>query len=346
MKTSDFDFQLPEHLIAQEPASPRDHSKLMRLNKNNGEWHHHHFYDLPDLLTENDVLVFNNTKVDPIRLFGQKKTGGKVELLLEKRLDAFTTQVMTKPGLKPGQAIYFFHKNNESQEIVATATVKQINPDGLRLLQFDQKIEDILPQIGTIPLPPYITRYQGDQQRYQTVYAKETGSMAAPTAGLHFTPKLLEELQQKGVQLEYLTLHVGLGTFQPLQTEDVNDHHIHTEFAHMDQQTAQRLNQAKQQGKRIIAVGTTSLRTLEHVAGLNRGQASLHAFRAEVDLYITPGYQFRFINALITNFHTPKSTLMVLVSALAGYDVIRNAYQEAIQQEYRFFSFGDGMFIE
>lgn len=341
METKLFDFELPKKLIAQNPTNPRDHSRLMHLDRSNQTWQHYKFYQIVDLLGPNDVLVFNNTEVSPWRLYGQKTTGGKVELLIDSLLNTHQALCLVKPGLKKNARLTI---QSTDQKKSFEAQIIDIQPDGLRIIDFHKPLSQIIQQAGHLPLPPYITDYQGHPDRYQTVYAQKEGSMAAPTAGLHFTPKLLESIKNKGVQIEYLTLHVGRETFTPLKGQNIEDHHIHTEYAHLPPPTAHRLNQAKQNKKRIIAVGTTSIRTLEFVASLNKDH-HLTPFSGDVTLYITPGYEFKFVNSLITNFHTPRSTLLVLVSALAGHKLIQQAYQEAIKQKYHFFSFGDAMFI-
>ena len=339
MKVSDFDYELPEELIAQDPLADRSSSRLLVLDKETGAVRHDVFRNIKNELRPGDRLVINNTRVIPARLFGTREgTGGAVELLLLKRISGDVWETLVRPGKKarPGMRIVFSDK--------LSAEVTEIVDDGNRLVKFeyDGIFEEILDELGEMPLPPYITHKLADPERYQTVYAKYKGSAAAPTAGLHFTPELLAEIREMGVQIAEVTLHVGLGTFRPVKVDDVKDHHMHSEFYKIDAETAEKINQAKAAGGRIIAVGTTSCRTLESAADEN---GIVHAGSDNTEIFIYPGYQFKAVDALITNFHLPKSTLMMLVSALAGREHIMKAYKEAVDLRYRFFSFGDAMFI-
>lgn len=336
-----FDYDLPKELIAQTPLKDRSASRLLVLNKRTGEIVHEHFTSIIDYLHKGDVLVLNDTKVIPARLIGLKEeTGAVIELLLLKDLGNDTWECLSKPAkrLKIGTIVTF--GNGELKgEVVAKYD------EGLThvKLLYNGILMEILDKLGTMPLPPYIHEKLDDQSRYQTVYAKNLGSAAAPTAGLHFTKELLQKIEKKGIIITYVTLHVGLGTFRPVEVENVLEHHMHSEFFVMSDDTAQILNKAKDDGRRIIAVGTTSTRTLEAVAGSNSGR--FRATSSNTDIFIYPGYEFKGIDCLITNFHLPKSTLVMLVSALAGRENILNAYKEAIKENYRFFSFGDAMFI-
>ena len=336
-----FDYDLPKELIAQTPLKDRSASRLLVLNKRTGEIVHEHFTSIIDYLHKGDVLVLNDTKVIPARLIGLKEeTGAVIELLLLKDLGNDTWECLSKPAkrLKIGTIVTF--GNGELKgEVVAKYD------EGLThvKLLYNGILMEILDKLGTMPLPPYIHEKLDDQSRYQTVYAKNLGSAAAPTAGLHFTKELLQKIEKKGIIITYVTLHVGLGTFRPVEVENVLEHHMHSEFFVMSDDTAQVLNKAKDDGRRIIAVGTTSTRTLEAVAGSNNGR--FRATSSNTDIFIYPGYEFNGIDCLITNFHLPKSTLVMLVSALAGRESILNAYKEAIKENYRFFSFGDAMFI-
>lgn len=342
MKTSDFYYFLPEELIAQTPIEPRNASRLMILHKNSGELEHKIFSDLTDYLNENDCLILNNTRVIPARIFGVKEeTGAVVEFLLLAQKENDTWECLCKPGrkAKPGTK-FSFGEGKLIGEVVG------INDDeGSRYVKFSCKgnIFSVLDEIGAMPLPPYIKEKLEDKERYQTVYSKELGSAAAPTAGLHFTPEMLEEIKAMGVKIGYVTLHVGLGTFRPVKVDDVTKHHMHTEHYIMPQETADLINETKKNGGRVISVGTTSCRTLESVATKNN---CICADEGDTSIFIYPGYKFKCIDALITNFHLPESTLIMLVSALAGFDNIMNAYNTAVKEKYRFFSFGDAMFIE
>lgn len=340
MKVTDFDYDLPEELIAQHPVEPRDTSRLLTLDKITGEYTHKaHFYDLLDELQAGDVLVFNNTKVIPARLYGQREgSGGKVEVLLLTPCGENRWECLVKPGKKCpiGQVIVFDDR--------LKATVLDKTDFGGRIVEFtcDGVFDDIIQEIGEMPLPPYIHEKLEDKDRYQTVYAKEKGSAAAPTAGLHFTPQLLEKIKVKGVELEFVTLHVGLGTFRPVSVETIEDHDMHSEFYSVSEDTARRINEAKSKGKRIIAVGTTSIRTLESAS---TDDGILHATSGWTKIFIYPGYNFKMVDALVTNFHLPQSTLLMLISALAGREHCLAAYKAAVKERYRFFSFGDAMFI-
>ena len=338
---SDFYFDLPEELIAQDPLEDRSSSRLLVLDKNTGDVEHHTFCDILDYLQEGDCLVINNTKVIPARLMGEREgTGASIEVLLLKRKENDVWETLVKPGKKarPGTKISFGNG-------LLVGEVIDIVEEGNRLIQFhyDGIFEEILDQLGQMPLPPYITHQLQDKNRYQTVYAKHDGSAAAPTAGLHFTPELLEKVKAKGVEIAEVTLHVGLGTFRPVKEDNLLNHHMHSEFYNIEQSEADKINKAKAEGKRVISVGTTSTRTLESAADEN---GILKACSGWTEIFIYPGYQFKVIDALITNLHLPESSLLMLVSALADRDFIMQAYKEAIKEKYRFFSFGDAMFIK
>ena len=341
MKTADFDYELPQELIAQDPLEQRDSSRLLILDKKTGERTHRIFHDIIDYLHEGDCLVINNTKVIPARLIGEREgTGGKVEVLLLKRKTDNVWETLVKPGKKarPGMRLSFGGG-------LLHAEVQEVVDEGNRLIRFEYEgiFEEILDQLGQMPLPPYITHQLKDKNRYQTVYAKYEGSAAAPTAGLHFTEELLQQIQDKGVKIARVTLHVGLGTFRPVKVDDVTQHHMHTEFYHVSQEAADIINETKKQGGRVICVGTTSCRTIESAADEH---GVVQATEGDTDIFIYPGYQFKVLDCLITNFHLPESTLLMLVSALAGKDHIMAAYKEAVDMKYRFFSFGDAMFIQ
>ena len=340
MKTSDFDYELPEELIAQHPAAQRDHSRLLVMDKYTGTVEHRVFRDIVDYLHAGDVLVLNNTKVIPARIFGVKEGGtAKIEVLLLKRDDDLpnTWEVLVHPGkrAKVGTVIDFGEGRLKGEVIANTSAGRKVT------FHFDGIFEEILEELGTMPLPPYIHEQLEDQNRYQTVYAKVDGSAAAPTAGLHFTTELLETLRQNGIEIEEVLLHVGLGTFKPVSEEDIEDHEMHSEYYEISQETADRINKAKAEGRRIISVGTTPTRALESAAKDGRLQAG----SGWTNIFIYPGYKWQIIDGLITNFHLPKSTLMMLVSALSTREHILAAYKEAVAQRYRFFSFGDAMFI-
>lgn len=340
MKTNDFYFDLPEDLIAQVPLENRDESRLMTLDKNTGEVKHKTFRDILECLNDNDILVLNNTRVIPARLFGFKaETNAEIEILLLSRKDINTWEALTKPAkrLKLGTRIIF-------GDGLLIGVVKELQEEGIRTIEFEYEgiFEDVLDRLGNMPLPPYIHEKLEDKERYQTVYSKVTGSSAAPTAGLHFTPEILLELKNKGVQIEYVTLHVGLGTFRPVKAESIFDHTMHKEYFEIAEDVKNRLNEAKKNGKRIVCVGTTSVRTLESSANIIN---NLDRDSGWTDIFIYPSYEFKFVDAMITNFHLPESTLIMMISAFAGKNYIMDAYEEAIKEKYRFFSFGDAMYI-
>lgn len=339
MKTSDFYYDLPQRLIAQTPLQKRDESRLLVMDRKTGALEHRHFYDILEYLQPGDTLVVNNSRVIPARLLGHRPTGGAVEVLLLRDCGDGIWECLTKPGRKTlvGQELIF-------GDGLLTATVVEALDDGNKMVQFhyDGIFLEILEQLGKMPLPPYIKKELADGERYQTVYSKVNGSAAAPTAGLHFTKELLEKIQQKGISIGEITLHVGLGTFRPVKVEDVDNHKMHSEFCMIDAETAELLNQTRHNGGRIVCVGTTSCRTLE---SLVNADGTFSAKSAWTDIFIYPGYQFKAMDALITNFHLPESTLVMLVSAFSTRENILHAYQVAVEQEYRFFSFGDAMFI-
>lgn len=341
MNVEDFDYELPEELIAQDPIADRSSSRLLILNKETGEIRHSVFREIVRELRPGDCLVINNTRVIPARLLGvREETGAAVEVLLLRRLEGDTWETLVKPGKKarPGTVLSF-------GDGLLKGTVEEILEEGNRKIRFSYQgiFEEILDRLGEMPLPPYIKHRLEDKNRYQTVYAKYDGSAAAPTAGLHFTRELLDQIREMGVEVAEITLHVGLGTFRPVKVEKVEEHHMHSEFYLVDEATAEKINRVRRQGGRIIAVGTTSCRTLESAS---TGDGVLHGGSGWTDIFIYPGYRFKIVDALTTNFHLPKSTLMMLVSALAGRDHIMAAYREAVEERYRFFSFGDAMFIE
>ena len=340
MKTSDFYYDLPKELIAQDPLEDRSASRLMHLDKTTGEYKHGHFRDILQYLKPGDCLVINDTKVIPARLYGSKVgTDAAIEILLLKRKENDIWETLVKPGkkCKVGTVISF-------GDGILTGEVVDIVDEGNRLIKFHYEgiFEEILDQLGEMPLPPYITHKLQDKNRYQTVYAKYDGSAAAPTAGLHFTPELLQQVKDMGVDIAEVTLHVGLGTFRPVKVDNILEHHMHSEFYMVTQEAADKINNAKKNGHRVICVGTTSCRTLESATG---DDGILKAGSGWTEIFIYPGYKFKILDCLITNFHLPESTLVMLVSALAGREHILNAYQEAIKERYRFFSFGDAMFI-
>lgn len=346
MKVEDFDYELPERFIAQKPVEKRDSSKLMVLDRKNDTISHRHFSDILEYLNEGDCLVLNNSKVIPARLFGEKEsTGVKVEFLLIKRIEGDTWETMVRPGrrLKKGDRVKFGED--------FAAVIKDYGNDGTRIVEFEYKgiFMERLEELGNMPLPPYIERPDNsdDRERYQTVYCKDEGSVAAPTAGLHFTEELLKKAEEKGVKLVYVTLHVGIGTFRPVKCEDVEDHHMHFEEYHIDKEAADTINSVKRNGGRVIAVGTTSTRTLESAAYFDEKEERylLNAGTDSTGIFIYPGYEFKMIDSLITNFHLPKSTLLMLISALYDREKILAAYEEAKTHDYRFFSYGDAMLI-
>lgn len=341
MKTSDFDFYLPEELIAQHPLEKRDYSRLMVLDKATGEIEHKHFYDVIEYLNSGDTLVLNNTRVMPARLIGEKsESGGKIEFLLLKRIEGDKWECLAKPGKRAKIGTEFTFGEGKLK-----CKVIDIVEEGNRIIEFSYEgiFEQVLDELGEMPLPPYITERLDDRERYQTVYSKEQGSAAAPTAGLHFTKELLEKVKEKGVNIAYVTLHVGLGTFRPVKVDDVNEHVMHSEFYHLEEEDAKIINETKKRGNKIISVGTTSTRTLETIGdedGFVKAQSGW------TNIFIYPGYKFKVVDKLITNFHLPESTLIMLVSALAGKEKVMSAYNEAVKERYRFFSFGDSMIIK
>ena len=341
MKTKDFYYELPKELIAQEPISDRSASRLMVLDKESGKTEHRHFYDIVDYISAGDTLILNDTKVIPARLHGVKEgTGGAIEFLLLTKRSLDVWEVILKPGRKAKPGARFVFGNGELR-----AEILDVVNEGNRLVKFEYEgvFEEVLDRLGEMPLPPYITKKLEDKDRYQTVYAKNNGSAAAPTAGLHFTPELLGKIKEKGVNIGFVTLHVGLGTFRPVKAEDIKDHKMHSEFYVLPDETAELVNATKENGGRVISVGTTATRVLE-TAGMNG--LPLKGATGWTDIFISPGSEFHVIDALITNFHLPESTLIMLVSALAGRENVLNAYAEAVREKYRFFSFGDAMFIK
>lgn len=339
MKTTDFNYDLPEELIAQTPLERRDASRLMHLDKTTGEVEHRHFYDLPEYLRAGDCLVLNDSRVLPARLIGRRETGGAVEVLLLRDRGEGVWECLTRPGRKtqPGTKLSF-------GEGELTATVVDAIEDGNKLIKFHYEgiFLEVLERLGKMPLPPYIKTELEDQERYQTVYSREVGSAAAPTAGLHFTPELLEKIAAKGVKVCYLTLHVGLGTFRPVKAENIEDHEMHSEYCIVPDETAKIVTETKKAGGRVVCVGTTSCRTIESFANED---GTLDPKSGWTDIFIFPGYRFKCMDALVTNFHLPESTLIMLVSAFAGREHVLAAYEEAVRERYRFFSFGDAMFI-
>ena len=339
LKKSDFNFDLPPELIAQTPLERRDASRLLCLDKNSGEMEHRHFYQLPELLREGDCLVMHNSRVLPARLFGRRPTGGSVEVVLLRDLGGGEWECLTRPGRKTPPGTHLSCGEGE-----LSADVVRAGEDGNKILAFhyDGIFLEVLERLGKMPLPPYIKEELRDSERYQTVYSRDVGSAAAPTAGLHFTRELLDTIAQKGVKLAYVTLHVGLGTFRPVKEENIEDHPMHSEFCIVPEDVAETVNRCRRDGGRVVAVGTTSCRTLETMGDES---GVLHPGSRWTDIFIYPGYRFKMVDALVTNFHLPESTLVMLVSALAGRENILHAYEEAVRERYRFFSFGDAMFI-
>lgn len=340
MKTVDFYYDLPEKLIAQTPLEPRDSSRMMVLNRNSGDICHKHFYDIIDYLNEGDCLILNDSRVLPARIFGVKdETGATIEFLMLRQIENNTWETLAKPGkkAKPGAKFTF-------GDGIMTATVKDVTEEGNRIVEFksEENIYSALDKIGQMPLPPYITEKLQDKERYQTVYSNEIGSAAAPTAGLHFTKELLKKIEDKGIRIGYVTLHVGLGTFRPVKVDEITEHKMHSEHYEIPEVTAQLIKETKENGNRVIAVGTTSCRTLESVATKHGEIIACNGF---TDIFIYPGYEFKVLDGLVTNFHLPESTLIMLVSAFCGYENTMNAYKVAVEEEYRFFSFGDSMII-
>lgn len=347
MQVDQFDFDLPEELIAQTPLSERTASRLLVLDKHSGKTEHRQFKHLIDYLQPGDLLVLNDTKVLPARLYGRKQdTGAKVELLLLKQLEADHWEVLAKPAkrLKKGTVIQFGEPQSGAYPLIGT--IIEEKEMGGRVISFEYKgiFNEILDQLGQMPLPPYIKEQLPEKERYQTVYAKHEGSAAAPTAGLHFTEEYLKQIESKGIHIATVTLHVGLGTFRPVSAESIEEHEMHSEYYEFSQQTADQIMQTKKNGKKVVAIGTTAARTLETV-GQRYGNQMLQACSGWTNIFIYPGYEFKLVDSLLTNFHLPKSTLVMLVSALAGREAILRAYQEAVKERYRFFSFGDAMFI-
>lgn len=339
MKTSDFDYYLPENLIAQTPVYPRDSSRLLVYDRKADKIEHKHFYDIVDYLKKGDVLVRNNTKVLPARMFAFTPNGAKVEILLLKRFNLTEWEVLVKPGKKARIGAHLVISDRLSLDVI-----DNVEESGSRRVKFNFEgvFEDIISSLGEMPLPPYIREKLKDQQRYQTVYAKVDGSAAAPTAGLHFTPELIEKIKAKGVEIVDVLLHVGLGTFRPVKTDDVLSHHMHSEYFEVSEESAEIINRAKREGRRVIAVGTTSVRTLESATGDDK---IVKAVKDNTEIFIYPGYEFKCVDGLITNFHLPKSTLIMLVSALSSREKILSLYQTAVNEKYRFFSFGDACLI-
>jgi S-adenosylmethionine:tRNA ribosyltransferase-isomerase len=354
VKTAEFDYDLPSELIAQKPVSPRDTSRLMVVDRREAEITHHHFHDLLSFLEPGNLLIHNQTRVVRARLFALKPTGGKVEILLLRQQDDRTWRVLVGGRrVRPGLTLKLLD-GPDGDLVGATAEVLERGERAVRILQFDRPVLSLAQEIGITPLPPYIHEALADDERYQTVYASKPGSAAAPTAGLHFTPELLHELRAKGVRSEFVTLHIGLDTFQPVREEQLEDHEMHTEYCSLSPEVARRVNETKLEGKRVVAVGTTSVRVLETAALRALGDdacavscpwRAVAAFEGETDLFIYPGFAFRVVDALITNFHLPRSSLLMLVAAFAGKELIDRAYGEAIERRYRFYSFGDAMLI-
>ena len=341
MKTSDFDYNLPQDLIAQSPAEPRDHSRLLVLDRNTGEIEHRRFYDIVGYLNQGDVLVFNDSRVIPARMYGSLvDTGSKIELLLLTQNSTTGWKALVKPGRRMRKGARFLINGTDDKR--AVGTVRDQYPDGSREIEFESKLD--FEYFGSLPLPPYIRETTAPSERYQTVYAENEGSIAAPTAGLHFTRELLNRISEKGVFLEFVTLHVGWDSFRPLKTEDPSEHKMHSEYWELTAQVSDRINLAKGEGRRVISVGTTAVRLLENAAS-NNLSPTLNPGSGWADIFIKPGYEFRVVDSLITNFHLPKSTLLMLTSALAGRENILSAYKEAVDNQYRFYSFGDAMFI-
>ncbi len=340
MKTSDFYYDLPEELIAQTPVEPRDSSRMMVMDRKTGEISHRHFYDVLDYLEEGDCLIVNDSRVLPARIFGEKEgTGAHVEFLLLRQIENKVWETLVKPGKKAKIGARFSFGDG-----LMSAEVMDVTEEGNRIVKFECEgsFYAALDTLGQMPLPPYIHEKLQDKERYQTVYSRELGSAAAPTAGLHFTKELMEKIKAKGIRIGYVTLHVGLGTFRPVKVDDVTKHHMHSEHYELPEETARLINETKRSGKRVIAVGTTSCRTLETVA---KKEGCVCPSEGWTDIFIYPGFEFRVLDGLITNFHLPESTLIMLVSAFAGFDHVMNAYQTAVKERYRFFSFGDAMMI-
>ncbi|MDM7998671.1 MAG: tRNA preQ1(34) S-adenosylmethionine ribosyltransferase-isomerase QueA [Dehalococcoidia bacterium] len=345
MKTSDFDYSLPPEFIAQTPAEPRDWSRLMVVRRSDGSIEHHRFFEIVDFLRPTDVLVLNDTRVIPARLKGQKSSRGKVEILLLRHLEPGLWEALVKPSkrIAVGEKVELVSTRPDARRQSAVVEVLDRKEEGVRVVRFAD--EAVVETMGQIPLPPYIRDYRGDRERYQTVYSTEKGSVAAPTAGLHFTAGLLTRIREMGIDLVFVTLHVGLDTFRPIREEDPQQHRIHREYGMVSPQAADRLTRARTEGHRIVCVGTTAVRLLEQAALSSQNTGGVKPFQGWVDLFILPGHRFRLVDAMLTNFHLPRSTLLMLVSAFGGNDLIRRAYQEAIRERYRFYSFGDAMLI-
>ena len=338
-RTADFDYPLPEELIAQHPAEPRDSARLMVVHRDTGEIEHRIFRDVVEYLRPGDLLVANDSRVIPARIFGRKSTGGKVEVFLLRKLSPQRWECLVRGHrMRPGVEVVL-------GEGRVKAVVEEITEGGSRIMRFDRELEPILPELGHVPLPPYIHADLEDPERYQTVYARQDGSVAAPTAGLHFTEDLMRQLREKGVELAFVTLHVGLGTFQPVKEETIEEHRMHSEWGTLPEDVARRINETKKSGGRIVAVGTTSVRTLETGARFAKPGEYVAAWSGETDLFIYPGYEYRVVDVMITNFHLPRSTLLMLVAAFTGKELLDKAYAEAVKRRYRFFSFGDAMLI-
>ena len=343
MRTSDFNYYLPEELIAQTPIEPRDHSKLMLVERDQSAISHDRFFNLPKYLRQGDVLVFNDSRVISARLYGSRDdTGNKIELLLLSRLKEGVWRALVRPGRRMRENDYFIIHDRDGNKSEMTGQVLEVEESGSRIIKITN--EFLIEDIGNVPLPPYIHEKVSDPERYQTIYAKSEGSVAAPTAGLHFTEELMSNIRDKGVLTEFVTLHVGWDSFRPLKSENIFDHKMHSEYWHLSNQTAMIINEAKQEGRRIISVGTTAARLLENVFEKQNGYP-IREGSGWADIFITPGYEFRVLDGLITNFHLPKSTLLMLTSALSGRDLMLKAYREAVDSEYRFYSFGDAMLI-
>ncbi len=341
MRTSEFDYELPQELIAQEPAEPRDSSRLMVVHRSDGRIEHRIFREIGEYLRPGDLLVANDSRVIPARLYGRKTTGGKVEVFLLRRLEPQRWECLVRGHrMRPGVRVILSKGETEVE-----AEIEEVTPTGSRIVRFDRPLEPILPGLGVVPLPPYIHRKLENPERYQTVYAREDGSVAAPTAGLHFTPELMESLRRQGIRFAFVTLHVGLGTFQPVKEERVEDHRMHSEFGILTEDVAEEVNRTRGSGGRIVAVGTTSVRVLETAAALAGPGQAVAPWSGETDIFIYPGYRYRAVDALITNLHLPRSTLLMLVAAFMGRELTDKAYREAIRRRYRFFSFGDAMLI-
>jgi len=345
LRTSDFDYLLPPEFVAQTPVEPRDQSRLLVLRRSDGSIEHHRFSDIVDFLNPTDVLVLNDTRVIPARLNAQRGSGGKVEILLLRRLEPGLWEALVKPSkrIAVGDKVEVVSILPGSKEKPAFVEVLERKEEGVRVVRFAD--EAVMEALGQIPLPPYIHDYHGDRERYQTVYSREKGSVAAPTAGLHFTPALLSQIREKGIDPLLVTLHVGLDTFRPIREEDPRQHHIHHEYGMLTPEVAERLTKARCDGHRVVCVGTTAVRLLEQAALASEGTEGVKPLQGWVELFILPGHRFQLVDVMVTNFHLPRSTLLMLVSAFGGDDLIKRAYQEAIRERYRFYSFGDAMLI-